>query len=415
MTTTYDYSRSQQLFQRAVKVIPCGVPGHMSPGVNVPAADYPIFTEKAEGAVFYDLDGNRFIDYMCAYGPMVLGYNNPLVDNAATAQLKSANLTMGASPKMVELAELLVDMVPVADWAFFAKNGGDVTNYATMIARAATNRKKIVMIQGGYHGVAPWMQPPGHHGLIEEDYSHIIRIPWNDVDAFQQAVDQNPDEIAGFIATPYHVPTFYDNELPKDGYWAGIELICRKNGIVLILDDIRHGFRLDMGGSCEYFGFKPDLVCFCKALANGFPISALVGKESLKLEAAKIFYTGSYWNQAVPMAAAIACLTELKRVDAPAVMLANGEKLFSAMQTMAAGYGYDLKVTGAWSMPNIRLTNDDTNMLHQVWCAECTKRGVFLASHHNLFMSLAHDEEVIRQTLEIVDEAFNQLGSGLAY
>ncbi|MBI9088958.1 MAG: aminotransferase class III-fold pyridoxal phosphate-dependent enzyme [Desulfobacterium sp.] len=409
MTTTYDYSRSQELFQRAVKVIPCGVPGHMSPGVNVPPADYPIFTEKAKGAMFYDLDGNRFIDYMCAYGPMVLGYNNPLVDTAATEQLKSADLTMGASPKMVELAELLVDMVPVADWAFFAKNGGDVTNYATMIARTATNRKKIVMIQGGYHGVAPWMQPPGHHGLIEEDYSHIIRIPWNDVNAFQQAVDQYPDQIAGFIATPYHVPTFYDNELPKEGYWPGIELICRKNDIVLILDDIRHGFRLDMGGSCEYFGFKPDLICFCKALANGFPISALVGRESLKLEAAKIFYTGSYWNQAVPMAAAIACLTELKRLNAPAVMLENGEKLFSAMQTMAAGYGYDLNVTGAWSMPNIRITNDDSNMLHQQWCAECTKRGVFLASHHNLFMSLAHDEAVISQTLEIVDEAFNAL------
>ncbi len=414
MTTTYDYSRSQQLFQRAVKVIPCGVPGHMSPGVNVPAADYPIFTEKAKGATFYDLDGNRFIDYMCAYGPMVLGYNNPLVDNAATEQLKSADLTMGASPKMVELAELLVEMVPVADWAFFAKNGGDVTNYATMIARTATNRKKIVMIQGGYHGVAPWMQPPGHHGLIEEDYSHIIRVPWNDVDAFQQAVDQYPGEIAGFIATPYHVATFYDNELPEAGYWPGIEMICRKNGIVLILDDIRHGFRLDMGGSCEYFGFKPDLICFCKALANGFPISALVGRESLKLDAAKIFYTGSYWNQAVPMAAAIACLTELKRLDAPAVMLENGKKLFTAMQTMAAGYGYDLKVTGAWSMPNIRIANDDTNMLHQQWCAECTKRGVFLASHHNLFMSLAHDEEVISQTLEIVDEAFNALDGGQA-
>ena len=403
---TFDFPKSRELFARAAKVVPCGIYGHYSPAPLVPPEAYPFYTSKAAGARFWDADGNEFIDYMCAYGPMITGYNREEVDRAALEQLKQGNCTTGAPEVMVDLAEYLVDLVPSADWAFFAKNGGDLTDYATMIARDATGRKKVVMIGGGYHGVASWMQAPGHHGLIEEDYAHIIRIPWNDADAFEQAIDRYPGQIAGFIATPYHVPAFADNELPAEGYWQRIETLCRKNGIVLIVDDIRHGFRLHMGGSCEYFGFKPDLICFCKALANGYPISALVGTEALKDVVARVFYTGSYWFSAVPMAAALANLKLMKEIDAPRQILHTGKRLLDAMVDMAKGYGYDLKVTGAPSMPYLRITNDPSLMLHQDWCAECTKRGAYFTSHHNWFFSTAHTDQDIEQTLTIADDAF---------
>ncbi|MBI9085213.1 MAG: aminotransferase class III-fold pyridoxal phosphate-dependent enzyme [Desulfobacterales bacterium] len=403
---TFDYPKSRDLFTRAAKVVPCGIYGHFSPAPLVPPESYPFYTARAAGSRFWDVDGNEFIDYMCAYGPMITGYNREEVDQAAMDQLKRGNCTTGAPEVMVDLAEYLVDLIPSADWAFFAKNGGDLTDYATMIARDATGRKKIVMIGGGYHGVASWMQAPGHHGLIEEDYAHIIRIPWNDADAFEQVIGRYPDQIAGFIATPYHVPAFADNELPAEGYWQRIETLCRKNGIVLIVDDIRHGFRFDMGGSCEYFGFKPDLICFCKALANGYPISALVGNQSLKDVVARVFYTGSYWFSAVPMAAALANLKLMKEIDAPRKILETGNRLLDGMVDIAKGYGYDLKVTGAPSMPYLRITNDPSLMLHQDWCAECTKRGVYFTSHHNWFISTAHTDRDIEQTLAIVDEAF---------
>lgn len=406
---TFTYPLTQELFKRATKVIPCGIYGHYSPAPLIPTSDYPFYTSRAEGARFWDVDGNEFIDYMCAYGPMVQGYGNAEVDAAAAKQRELGNCTTGAPPVMVDLAELLVDMVPSADWAFFAKNGGDMTDYATMIARDATGREKIVMISGGYHGVAAWMQAPGHHGVIEADYEHIIRIPWNDVDAFEQVIARYPDQIAGFIATPYHVPIFADSELPADGYWQKVETLCRKNGIVLIVDDIRHGFRLDMGGSCEYYGFKPDLICFCKALANGYPISALVGSDQLKAVAARVFYTGSYWFSAVPMAAAIANLKSLKAADGPRRMLDIGNKLFDGMVALAQNYGYDLRVTGEPSMPYVRLADDPSLMLHQDWCAECTKRGAFFASHHNWFVSTAHTETDIDQTLAIVEDAFKAI------
>jgi glutamate-1-semialdehyde 2,1-aminomutase len=324
-------------------------------------------------------------------------------------QLKAGNCITAPAPVMVELAELMVDTVDVADWAFFAKNGGDMTSYSLMIARAATGRKKIVLVKGGYHGVAPWAQAPGHHGVIEEDHANILYVKWNDYAGFERLVKEHPGQIAGFMATPYHHPTFTDSELPAEGYWSKMEALCKKEGIVLIIDDVRCGFRLDMRGSNAYFGFKPDLVCFCKAIGNGYPISALVGTAALKNDAAKVFHTGSYWFSAVPMAASIAALKELKRINAPARMLATGKKLLDGMVSIARSHGYTLKVTGAPSMPYLRITDDESLMLHQDWCGECTKRGAYFTSHHNWFVSTAHTDADIKKTLNIADDAFKAI------
>ncbi len=403
---TYSYKKTQAIFKKAAQVIPCGIYGHYSPAPLVPATDYPFYVAQAKGARIRDVDGNEFIDYMCAYGPMVSGYQNPKVDAAAARQQKLGDCVTGAPPAMVELAELLVDMIPCADWAFFAKNGGDVTNYAVMIARAATGRKKVLMVKGGYHGVSPWMQGDGHHGVIEEDRKNVRAVKWNDTAAFERTVAEERGQIACFIATPYHHPTFVDNEMPAEGYWQKVESICRKEGIVIITDDIRTGFRLDMRGSNEFFGYKSDLICFCKALANGYPISALVGSKALMNAASKVFYTGSYWFSAVPMAAAIANLKEMKKINAPKVMREKGQKLLDGMVKIASSYGYDLKASGSPSMPYLRITNDPSLMLHQDWCGECTKRGAYFTSHHNWFISTAHTDRDITRTWDIVDDAF---------
>jgi glutamate-1-semialdehyde 2,1-aminomutase len=406
---TYTYPQSQAWFERACKVIPCGIPGHFSPAPLTPPDAYPFFGAKAKGSRFWDVDGNEFIDYVCAYGPMILGYANPVVDEAYRQQMELADSNTIVSTKMVELAELLVDMVPIADWAFFAKNGADVTNYAVMAARAATGRKKILAINGGYHGTAPWMQADGHPGVIEEDHANMIRIPWNDVPALERAIAENPNEIAGFIASPYHHPVFVENEMPADGYWNKVEQILRKNGIVFIIDDVRAGFRLHLGGSNELFGFKPDLICFCKAIGNGYPISALVGTDALRNAVAKVFHTGSYWFSAGPMAAALANLQELKRIDAPKVILETATKLFDGMVRIAKGYGFNLKVTGHPTMPYPLLVGDDTLMLQQEWCSECTRRGVYLTSHHNWFLSAAHTDDDLQRTWDVCDDVFKMM------
>lgn len=407
-TATYTYEKSHEMFNRALKVIPSGIPGHLGPGEGcfIPVSAYPLFSERAEKSYFWDLDGNKFIDYMCAYGPNVLGYNDPDVDAAALAQLKLGNCITSPSAKMVECAELLVDTVASADWAFFCKNGGDTTLFATMIARAYKNRKKIVFIKNYYHGVAPWAQKADCPGVIIEDVCNNIQIEFNDVDQFREVCEKYKGQIAALIATPYMHGNFIDNVLPKPGYWQEIRKICTENDIVLIIDDVRCGFRLDLAGSDHYYGFEADMICFCKALANGYNMSALCGKNFLKSTAGSIMYTGSYWMSAVPFAACIACITKLKELNAPKFMREMGLKLGNGLKEVAKNNGFDLVVSGEPALFYLRIADDDNLMLHQEWNSECVKRGAFITSHHNHFINMSLTDEDIQRTLEIADEAF---------
>lgn len=403
--SNFDYTKSNEWFDRARNVIPNGIYGHFNPIVHKPDGTYPHYCESAKGARFRDVDGNEYIDYMCAYGPMILGYGNPVVDEAYRNQVAKADTCTLASPIMVELAEYMVDMIPAADWAFFAKNGGDATNMAVLIARAATGHEKIIAITDGYHGVAPWMLSAGRAGLLESDHAHVVRIPWNDLSALEAALDEHSGNVAAFISSPYHHPAYKDNELPAERYWRGVHALLKRHGVVSILDDVRAGFRLDMRGSNEYFGYTPDLICYCKAIANGYPISAVVGADSLRDAASKVFQTGSFWFSAGPMAAALACLKELNHINAPSLILDTGKRVFDGMVDIAKTHGLELKVTGMPSMPYMSSAHERGIEFHQELCGECTRRGLFLTSHHNLFVSAAHTEDDVQQTWAIFEDA----------
>lgn len=402
------FTKSREMFNRAFKVIPSGIYGHQGPseGCYIPNDAFPLYSSKAQGTYFWDLDGNKYIDYMCGYGPNVLGYCDPDVDAAALEQLKKENCVTIPSSVMVDFAELLVDTVACADWAFFAKNGNDVTSLAVITARAATHRKKIVFFNGYYHGVSPWTQKLDYPGILEEEVCNNIYVPWNDYAALERVFNENKGEIAGIIAQPYMHGNFMDNEFPADGFWQKVRKLCDDNGTVLIVDDVRAGFRLDLAGSDHYFGFKADLICFCKALANGYNVSALCGRADLKDVVSSITYTGSYWMSAVPFAAGIACINKLKKINAPALFKEKGEKLTSGLVAAAKEHGFHLKATGAPALFYLRTADDDSLMLHQEFIAEMVKRGVFLTSHHNHFINASLSDEDINRTIEIAEEAF---------
>ncbi len=402
------YPKSNELFQRATKVIPSGVYGHLGPaeGNFIPVSAWPFFSKKAEGAYFWDVDGNKFIDYMCAYGPNILGYNDPDVDSAAMEQAKIGNCTTSPSYKMVELAELLVDTVNCADWAFFAKNGNDTTSCAVLTARNATHRKKIIFVNGFYHGVSAWTQKIDYPGIIPEDVANNLYVDWNDIPALEKLIEENKGEIAAFISTPYMHGNYKDNELPAEGYWKKVRELCTENGIVLIIDDVRAGWRLDLAGSDHYYGIEADLICFCKALANGWNVSALCGKEWLKDAVSGLSYTGSYWMSAVPFAAAIANINKMKKLDVPTLLREKSVKLLDGLKTAADNNGFDLVISGEPSLFYLRIANDDSMMIHQDWIAEMVKRGIFLAGHHNHFMNAAVSDEDIKRTVDIANEAF---------
>ncbi|AIQ62336.1 Aminopentol aminotransferase [compost metagenome] len=408
MMQTYSYPTSKQLLERALKVIPSGVYGHLGPveGSMLPPSAFPFYASRANGAYFWDVDGNRFIDYMCAYGPNILGYNDEEVERAANEQAGLGNCVTLPSIKMIEFAELLVDTVHSADWAFFAKNGGDATSFALTIARAETGRKKAIFVKRDYHGVSPWAKLIGNAGVVEEDVSHNLYVDWNDYQALENLVEQHPGEIACLMACPYSHGNYVDNELPAADYWSKVRALCTKHGIVLAIDDVRCGFRLDLAGSDHYYGFKADLICFCKALANGHNVSAICGIQELKGTAASVFYTGSYWFSSVPFAAGIATIQKLKRIDAPKLLREIGQKLTGGLVDVAKSHGFHLNISGELPLWYMRITDDDTQVLHQAWIAACVQRGVFFTNHHNHFLNTALTDEDIAFTLDVADDAF---------
>ena len=409
MRKTYEYPKSRAAFERACKLIPSGIYGHQGPaeGCYVPVSAFPFYASRAQGSYLWDLDGNRFIDYMGAYGPNVLGYNDPDVDEAAARQRAVCDCTTLPHPVMIDFADLLVDTVACADWAFFAKNGNDATSGAILTARAHTHRKKIVFFKGYYHGVSPWSQKIDYPGIIEEDVVNNIYVKWNDFEELARVFDENKNQIAAVIGQPYMHGNFADNELPAEGFWQKVRQLCDDSGTVLIIDDVRAGWRLDLAGSDHYFGFQADLICFCKAIANGYNVSALCGREFLKNAVSSLSFTGSYWMSAVPFAAGIACIEKMKRLGCPQLLIDKGEQLKQGLISAAQKYGFDLHVSGVPSLFYLRIADDPSLMLHQEWIAECVQRGVFFTNHHNHFINASLSDADIAETMEIADEAFS--------
>ena len=397
--------KSDELFLKAQEIIPGGIFGHYKFAVR---EEGPKFFSKAKNAYFWDIDGNKYLDLICGWGPMILGYNNSKIDKAARTQYDLGNTVSVASPVMVELAETLTDMVDMADWALFGKNGGDSTQLAIMVARAETGKSKILKIKDGYHGANGWMQNKNNPGIINSDSEEVLSISWNDLDEFDEMISSFGSEIACFISSPYDHPTSKDSSLPREGYWKHIEKKCSENNIVLIVDDVRTGFRIDLKGSHNAFGFSPDLVCLGKAMANGYPISALVGKKSLKDAANKVYFSGTQFFNSAPMAASKATLEELQNLNAIEIMNTNGLKLKDDLSSAAKSFGLKIKVSGVPSMPYFKI-EDQSKDFHVDWTDECLSRGLYLTSYHNHFLSVAHGEAEINEIVRIASEAFEAI------
>lgn len=398
-----------RLYRRAVDVIPGGIYGHHAPASVLPGMS-PYYASRAEGAYYWDVDGRRYIDYMCGYGPNILGYGHPEVEEAAEKQRRLGDCMNHPTSVMVDLAELLVEKIDFAHWAVFGKNGSDMTTWSIQLARAYTGRKKILCIAGAYHGTDAWCTP-GHAGLIEEDRQHIHTFSWNDTVGFSELFTKLRDQIAAVILTPYHHPIFADQQWGQPEFLSTIESSCREHGALLILDDIRAGFRLNVEGSHRIVGLEPDIACYCKAIANGYPLSATVGRRELKNTASKVFLTGSYWNGAVAMAAAMATLRILEREDVPSQLEVLGNTLMQGLEQLGDKHGLPLLTSGPPAAPFFRFEGDTGFRLQQRFCALLMEQGVFLHPHHNGFLCAAHTASDIAQTLHISDDMLKKLRS----
>jgi glutamate-1-semialdehyde 2,1-aminomutase len=407
------YRETEALFARAWQVVPGGIYGHQSPTMLVPGA-YPYFFRRGEGVRIWDVDGNEYIDLMCSYGPIVLGHNHLRVEAAAAKQAAVGNCFNGPAPVWVELAERLVALTPWSAWAVFAKNGSDVCTWATEVARAATGRRKILTAEGAYHGTHAWCSPL-LDGTIAEDRAHVVHYHYNDLASVDRALAEAEGDVAAIMVSPFRHDAFHDQEMPAPGFLPGLRERADRLGAVLILDDVRAGFRLHMNGSGALVGVEPDLTCYCKAIANGHPLAAALGRESLRDAAMRVFFTGSYWTSAVPMAAALATLAELEATDGIGTMRHMGEKLRDGIERQAAAHRFEIRYTGPAAVPFMTFVADRGQFERsRLFAAACAARGVYLHPHHNWFVSAAMTERDVARVLDVTEEAFAEVAKTAA-
>ena len=401
------YRESEALLARARRVVPGGIYGHQAPHQLVPGA-YPWFFTRGDGARLWDVDGHEYVDLVCSYGPIVLGHNHPVVDEAARKQAANGRCFNGPSPVMVELAERLVALTPWSAWAVFAKNGSDVCSWAVNVARHATGRRKVLVAEGSYHGGHAWCAPVTN-GTTAEDRAHVVSFRYNDLASVDAALAASEGDVAAIMVTPFRHDTYRDQELPAPGFLPGLRAHCDRLGACLIMDDVRAGFRLHLAGSGEAFGVQPDLACYSKAIANGYPLSACLGRDALRDAAKKVFFVGTYWSAGVPMAAALACIAELERSRAIEHMERMGTVLRVGMERQAAAHGLAVRSSGPPAIPFMTFVDDEGFAQSRRFAAACAAHGVYLHPHHNWFLSAAHGEGEIGRVLEATEAAFREV------
>jgi glutamate-1-semialdehyde 2,1-aminomutase len=387
---------------RAQRVIPGGMYGHLNVARLPPG--YPQFFARAEGATLWDVDGNSYVDFMCAYGPMVLGYGNREVEEAAAAQRALGDVLTGPSERLVELAEKLVGMVAHADWALFQRNGTDATTLCVVIARAATARRKILVARGAYHGSAPWCTPHPN-GTTAEDRIHLVHYDYNDVESLLAAAKSVEGDIAGVIASAFRHDYGKDQEMPTRAFAQAVRKLCDETGAALILDDVRAGFRLDLGGSWQMVGVKPDLAAYSKAIANGYTLAAVTGSDRFRDAASSVFMTGSFWCGAASMAAALKTLEIFQRDNTIARIESLGTRLRDGLAAQARSHGLVLKQTGPAQMPTVLFADDPDVEKGRLFTQEALRGGAWLHPQHNMFLSSAHTEADIDRALQATDAA----------
>jgi glutamate-1-semialdehyde 2,1-aminomutase len=345
----------------------------------------------------------------------VLGHRHASVEAAVARQAAHGEVFNGPTEQWVALAELLVETIPHADWVWFAKNGGDATTYAVTVARAATGRAKLLRARGAYHGATPWWTPVPA-GVTPEDTANQLPYVYNDLESVHAAANEAGDDLAAIIVSPFKHDARFDQEDVDPEFARGLREVCEATGAALILDDVRAGFRIDLGGSWEPLGVRPDISCYSKAIANGYPLAAVGAADWLREAAERVYATGSFWFAGVPQAAAVATIETLRNSDAIAHMQHVGQLLRDGLEQQAAAHGLRIRQSGPPQIPFMTFSADTNFERANAFCLAAVRRGVYFHPWHNWFLSAAHTEDDIRQTLEASAAAFGcvleQFGEG---
>ncbi|MDR2798676.1 MAG: glutamate-1-semialdehyde 2,1-aminomutase [Treponema sp.] len=421
--------RSTELFAEAKELIPGGVnsPVRAFRGVNRD----PIFIDHADGAFIYDVDGNRYIDYIGSWGPLILGHNHPEVYKAVLAA-SAKGLSFGAATEgEVLMARLMTSLVPSLEMVRMVNSGTEAAMSALRAARGFTRRDKIVKFAGCYHGHSDALLVKAGSGLLSGGMPDSAGVPvactadtlvasFNDIDSVEQLFAQHPKQIAAVIVEP--VAANMGVVLPDDGFLEGLREICSAEGALLIFDEVITGFRLGLAGAQGYYGVQPDLTAFGKIIGGGMPVGAYGGRrEVMELIAPSgpVYQAGTLSGNPVAMAAGLCQLQFLQ--DHPEVydhINHLGNMLFTGLTEISSRAGAPCSVNHIGSLGSLFFTNEkvgdfktartaDTGQYARYF-AHLIERGIYQApsQFEALFVSYAHTEAEIHKTLEIVEDFF---------
>ena len=399
----HGFRSTRELLRRAEKTIPLGSQTFSKSRIQYPEGQAPLFLSYGQGGRVWDVDGNEYVDLVSGLLPLTLGYRDPDVDLAIRRQLDNGISFSLATELEAELAERLVDIVPCAEMVRFGKNGSDATSAAVRLARAFTGRDRLAVC--GYHGWRDWYigtttRDKGVPGAVAE-LSHSF--PYNDLEALDALLARHPREFAAVVMEPMNVTE------PGPGYLAGVRDLVHGHGALLVFDEIITGFRFALGGAQELFGVAPDLACFGKGMANGMPVSAVLGRADVMGEMEEIFFSATFGGETLSLAAAIAVIDKMRREPVIETLWSTGHRLAEGARAAAAAHGLEGVVELSGMPPWMFVVFKDRpkaskEALKTLFIREMIRGGVLVLHSHNV--SYAHDMADVEHVLAAYGKTF---------
>jgi glutamate-1-semialdehyde 2,1-aminomutase len=408
----FKIDRSNEIYRRAEKIIPAGTQT-FSKGVNQFVTGFaPKYLQRGKGAYVWDADGNKFLDYVMGCHPIILGYADQDVNSAVIEQLELGSTFSLANELEVDVTELLIETIPCAEAARFGKNGADVTSVAVRIARAVTGRDHIAYC--GYHGWHDWYiaNTDLNSGIPKFNEQLAHSFTYNNLDSLEQIFKQNKGKVACVIMEPLTVLE------PEDNFLHKVKEMAHHHGALLIFDEIITGFRFSLGGAQELTGVTPDLAAFAKAISNGVPLSAIVGKKEYMFALEKTFFSFTYGGDCIGLSAAKACIPKIRREKVPDHLNEVGSLLKDNFNKLADQYGLT-EFTGCVGYPcRTVVTFDgqgrfDSLEMKSYFQQELLRRGILWAGYHALsFSHQREDIEMMLNAFEDVMKLFKKIVDG---
>ena len=402
--------RSLTLKKRVEAIIPSSTQTLSKGPTQFVQGAAPVFLARGEGSHVWDVDGNEYIDYPMALGPVILGHNDGKVTDAVVHRMQEGVVFSLPHPLEIELAELLVEIIPCADMVRFGKNGSDATSGAVRVARAYTDRDIIACC--GYHGWQDWYigTTTRNKGVPKEVQGLTVPFDYNDISSLERVFAEYPGQIAAVIMEPVGVIE------PADDFLNQVKELAQREGALLIFDEVVTGFRIALGGAQEYYGVIPDLACFGKAMGNGFPLAAIVGRREVMEMFDEVFYSFTFGGEIISLAASLATIKEMQDKNVVGHLWEQGRKLKDGYNVLAQQFrvGQFTECVGLPPRTVVTFQNkngDDPLVLKSLFQQECLKRGVLFSGGHNVCYS--HSDQDIDYTLRVYRSSMEILASAI--